>query len=220
MSGVPAAVLFDIGDTLVERPAVGPGRRIADALGLPEESARAITRLVFREPFDSPRALAERLRSELRLDVAPEAEVATIWRAQEEEPIEVTGATACVAAARRAGARIALVSNIWSPYFTGFRRACPDLLPLVDSVHLSYQGGVPKPDPAMFEAALAALDVPAAETVMVGDSLEKDVLPALALGMRAVWLVRSAAQRDVRPNGCTVARDFAEVERILGGASA
>jgi len=216
VSTIPAAVLFDIGDTLVERPTIGPGRRIAAALGLSDDAARAITRLVFREPFASPRALAERLRSELRLDVTPEAEVAEIWRAQEAEPVEVSGATACVAAVRRAGARVGVVSNIWSPYEVGFRRACPGIPPLVESWNLSYRAGVPKPDPAMFEAALAALAVAAAETVMIGDSVEKDVLPALALGIRAIWLVRSTAQREVRPPGCTIARDFAEVERLLG----
>ncbi len=217
MTTRPAAVLFDIGDTLVERPTVGPGRRIAAALGLPDDAARTITRLVFREPFASPRALAERLRSELRLAATPEAAVAAIWRAQEEEPIEVGGASACVAAVGRAGARIALVSNIWSPYEIGFRRACPAIPPLVDSWHLSYRAGVAKPDPSLFEAAVTALGVSPRATVMVGDSLEKDVRPALALGMRAVWLTRSTVPADgLVPVGCDVARDFGDVERLLG----
>ena len=212
---IPRAVLFDIGDTLVERPTVGPGKRIAEALGLPREAARAITRIVFRECFEDPSALAERLREELALPAAPGAEVATIWHAQEEEPIEVSGAAACVVKARAAGARIGVVSNIWHPYAVGFRRACPTIPPVVESWQLSYRTGTPKPDPAMFVASLRAFDVAPLDVVMVGDDLDKDVRPALALGMRAVWMARGRPADDLPP-GCETARDFADVERLLG----
>mgnify|MGYP001240422123 CR=1 FL=1 len=210
------AVFFDIGDTLVCRPTVGPGRRIAAALGLPGDEARAITRLVFCEPFASPAALAERLRREFRLGAGIEAPIAVIWRAQEGEPIEIPGATACVAGAYEAGARIGVVSNIWAPYEAGFRRACPTIVPLVDSWHLSYQVGSAKPDPALFQAALEAAGVPAARAVMVGDSLEKDVRPALALGMTAVWVLPVAAVSPASPPaGCIVARGLAEAQEII-----
>lgn len=212
---VPAAVLFDIGDTLVERPTVGPGKRIVEALGLPPEAARAITRIVFRERFEDPRSLAVRLRDELSLARVPEPEVAAIWRAQEAEPVEVAGASVCVARVRAAGARIGIVSNIWHPYAEGFRRACPAVPPLVDSWQLSYRTGTPKPDPTMFVASLRALGVAPADVVMVGDDLDKDVRPALALGMRAVWMTRGRDVGDGVP-GCEPAADFNEVERVLG----
>ena len=184
------AALFDIGDTLVERPAIGPGHRLASALGLPPETARAITRLLFSQSFAGPADLASRLRHELALTRSPLPEVEELWRAQESEPCEIPGATACVRAVREAGARIAVVSNIWAPYETGFRRACPSIVPLIDSWHLSYRGGAVKPDLTLFRAALAALDVSPRCAVMVGDSLDKDVVPAVELGMRAVWLRR------------------------------
>ena len=209
------AVLFDVGDTLVRRPAIGPGRRIADALGLSPDAARAITRLVFRERLESPRALAERLHAALGLADDIEAAVATIWRAQEREPVEVRGATACVAAARAAGARIAIVSNIWHPYACGFRAACPAIVPLVDTWHLSYQAGVAKPDPALFIAALGAVGARPDEAVMVGDSLDKDIVPAAALGLRTVWVPADAdASATSTPAGCAVARDL-EHARVL-----
>ena len=43
-----------------------------------------------------------------------------------------------------------------------------------------------KPHPAIFEAALTALDCPAAACAIVGDSEIKDIQPAVALGMRAI----------------------------------
>jgi FMN phosphatase YigB (HAD superfamily) len=219
---VTRAVLFDVGDTLVHRPTVGPGRRLAEALGLPAEQARAITRLVFRERFDGPAALAARLRRELGLAGAIDDTVAAIWRAQEEEPVEVPGAVACVTAARAAGARIGVVSNIWLPYLRGFRRACPAIVPLVESWHLSFEAGVAKPDPALFQAALAALEVRPEEAVMVGDSLEKDVLPAVTLGMRAIWVVpaggSAAEAAPAVPAGATVVADLAAARALLVAA--
>ncbi len=215
------AVFFDIGDTLVCRPSVGPGRRIAEALGLPQEAARAITRLVFHESFDSPAALTTRLGADFRLPPGAEAEVAVIWRAQVDEPVEVEGATDLVAATRAAGARVGVISNIWAPYAAGFRRACPAIVGLVESWHLSYQAGVAKPDPALFMAGLAALGVSASAALMVGDSLDKDIRPALALGMRALWIPAPAAASttgwppEPPPAGALLAHDLVEARAIL-----
>lgn len=212
------AVLFDIGDTLVHRPDVGPGRRIADTLGLGRDQARAITGWLFREAFASPAALAERVRTAFALEGAIDEPIVAIWRAQEHEPVEMPGATACVAAVRACGARVGLVSNIWAPYEAGFRRACPGIVPLVESWHLSYRAGVAKPDPALFQAALRALEVAPADAVMVGDSLDKDVRPALDLGMRAIWIPASGADLaggDEAPAGALIARDLDDVRGIL-----
>ncbi len=182
------AALFDVGDTLVRRPTVGPGRRIATALGLDRQAARTITGWLFREPFASPAALATRLRSTFDVRGDVDGVVAEIWEAQQREPVEVDGATALVATAREHGARIAIVSNIWPPYEAGFRRACPRIVPLVDSWHVSYRAGVAKPDATLFREALAALAVAPRDAVMIGDSVAKDIAPALALGMRAIWV--------------------------------
>ncbi len=50
--------------------------------------------------------------------------------------------------------------------------------------------GRTKPHPSIFEAALTALEVDAADAVMVGDSLLDDIEGARALGMRAFLLDR------------------------------
>ncbi|WP_375058237.1 HAD family hydrolase [Zobellella sp. DQSA1] len=55
--------------------------------------------------------------------------------------------------------------------------------------------GVPKDGPAFYERILARLGVAADQVTMVGDSLEKDILPALAAGLGAVWFSRHAAPR-------------------------
>jgi beta-phosphoglucomutase-like phosphatase (HAD superfamily) len=113
----------------------------------------------------------------------------------------------------------------------GFRIACPTLVPLIETWTLSCEHGSTKPSPKIFGAALDALGVAPAQVLMVGDSLEHDVVPALALGVSAVWLRRneaSAAQvvavdphgapfataADAVPEGAVVARTLSDVRRI------
>lgn len=54
-------------------------------------------------------------------------------------------------------------------------------------VVISEEVGVDKPAPKIFHEALRRVNAMPAEAVMVGDRLELDISPALALGMRAVW---------------------------------
>jgi putative hydrolase of the HAD superfamily len=67
----------------------------------------------------------------------------------------------------------------------------------VDAVVDSRTHGRVKPHPTIFQAALEVLGVEAAETVMVGDSLEEDVEGARALGMRAILIDREDRHPDV-----------------------
>ncbi len=48
--------------------------------------------------------------------------------------------------------------------------------------------GVRKPDPRIFELGVAALQLPASEVLVVGDSIDKDILPARKAGCRTAWL--------------------------------
>jgi putative hydrolase of the HAD superfamily len=48
--------------------------------------------------------------------------------------------------------------------------------------------GLSKPDPGIFLLALERMKVEPAETIFVGDSFERDIMPARALGMKTVWL--------------------------------
>ena len=50
--------------------------------------------------------------------------------------------------------------------------------------------GIGKPDPAVFRHALSLVGAEAADAVMIGDTVERDIDGALALGLRAVWINR------------------------------
>ena len=72
----------------------------------------------------------------------------------------------------RRGVKTAVVSNIafdLRPAFEALGTAG-----FVDEFVLSFEVGAVKPDPAIFQAALDRLDVPAGRTLMVGDSDEAD----------------------------------------------
>ena len=57
-----------------------------------------------------------------------------------------------------------------------------------EAVVISGEAGVGKPSPDAFRVTLDRLGVSAEETVMVGDSWERDVQGALSAGMSAVWI--------------------------------
>ena len=57
---------------------------------------------------------------------------------------------------------------------------------IFDALIVSYRVGLLKPDPRIFELALAKLNVRASEVVMVGDTLQDDILPAQKLGMKTL----------------------------------
>ena len=48
--------------------------------------------------------------------------------------------------------------------------------------------GVRKPNPDIFRLAVNRLGVLPADTVMIGDSLSKDILPAMEVGCKTIWL--------------------------------
>jgi len=72
-----------------------------------------------------------------------------------------------------------------------------ELAGLIDVAVSSSQHGFMKPHPSIFEAALRQVGAPAAEAVMVGDSLAHDIEGARQLGMRAVLVSRAG-----RPAAC------------------
>jgi putative hydrolase of the HAD superfamily len=68
---------------------------------------------------------------------------------------------------------------------------------LVDELITSEEVGVLKPDPRIYQVALARLGASPAQTVMVGDNWQTDVVGALAVGIRPVWLNRLGVARPL-----------------------
>ncbi|MFQ6329699.1 HAD family hydrolase [Nocardia sp. CWNU-33] len=64
------------------------------------------------------------------------------------------------------------------------------LADLLESVTVSSEVGVAKPNPAIFQAACDALRMPSARIVYVGDRLRTDAEAAIAAGLQGIWLDR------------------------------
>jgi HAD superfamily hydrolase (TIGR01662 family) len=90
-----------------------------------------------------------------------------------------------------AGVRIGLISNTQRPL--DVFAAHFGLDGLISAAVSSAEHGYLKPHRAIFDAALEAIGVAAAEAVMVGDSVTHDIEGARQIGMRAVLLRRCGA---------------------------
>lgn len=80
--------------------------------------------------------------------------------------------------------------------------------------------GVRKPDPAIYRLGVEATGLPASDVLVVGDSFDKDVLPARAVGCRTVWLKgegwTNRAEDETVPDAVITRLD--ELIRMLPGA--
>lgn len=65
-----------------------------------------------------------------------------------------------------------------------------------ESIVVSGEVGVGKPDPRIFKMMLHQLGESPEKTIMIGNSLNSDVKGAQAAGIKAVWLNRSGKVRD------------------------
>jgi HAD superfamily hydrolase (TIGR01509 family) len=84
----------------------------------------------------------------------------------------------------RGRVRLGLLTNAMAPFVRGIM-AEHRLEPLFDEILVSAEHRLAKPDPAIFRAMLAMLDVAAADAVMVDDNAD-NVAAAKAVGMQTV----------------------------------
>lgn len=94
--------------------------------------------------------------------------------------------------------RLGVVSN-----FCGNLDVClADLgfLALFDTVIDSAVVGISKPDPRIFQLALAHLSADPTVTWMVGDNPAADLLPAAALGLKTCWLAPPGERHPFPPS--------------------
>jgi len=209
---VPAAVLFDWGDTLIrfvyDEALVEAGHRAGlEALwrdDLPEvERMAAHFRERYEPLFWAPGTVEELeypgLVRQLLSDFGVEVDDEELTRFLEAEhaawdPARQAAANtpALLEALRARGLKLGLVSNAFDPGWLLHRER-------LDFSVFSSEVGKRKPHPAIFERALDALGVAATDTVFVGDRLYEDVRGAGELGMttvQALWF-----RADEHPEG-------------------
>ena len=89
-------------------------------------------------------------------------------------------------AACRQKHRLGVVSN----FYGNLRAACADLSieEYFDVIIDSAKVGARKPDPEIFRISLAELGVAPRDSLVIGDSYERDIVPAKSIGCATVWL--------------------------------
>lgn len=178
--GVLRAVVFDVGETLVDE--TSQWASWADRLGVSTLTLFAVLGAVIDQGRDHREFLQV-----LRPGADFHAERAAKDAAVGPVPAQLyPDARACLQAVHGAGLTVVVGGN--QP--AAFQRLVERLDLPVDVVTSSGSLGVEKPDPGFYRAVADLAGVHPAACVHVGDRLDYDVVPALAAGMRAVWLRR------------------------------
>ncbi len=100
---------------------------------------------------------------------------------------------------KKRGIKTGLISNCYSEE-TGLIKSSV-LFPYFDAVCLSYEEGVRKPDPEIFERCLAKLGFTADECLYVGDGGSGELAAAKKAGMsaaQAVWYLREGTRQPAK----------------------
>lgn len=82
-----------------------------------------------------------------------------------------------------------------------------------DIITTSSEYDYSKPDIKLFTSVIYRFNIPKEDMVMIGDQIEKDVLPCLDIGVDAIWINRNNEKNDL---GVKEIRDLNEVFYYLG----
>jgi len=77
------------------------------------------------------------------------------------------------------------------------------ILKYISVIAASAEEGISKPDLRLFEIAVKKAGTSPARSVMIGDRLDNDIIPAKALGMKTIWIKQGFG-------GCSLIRCDAE----------
>lgn len=87
-------------------------------------------------------------------------------------------------------------------------------LQYIDGIFASEQIGCPKPQKQFFDACFKHLNIPAQETVMIGDSLSADIDGAREYGMHTIWY--NHRKEDASDANCDyIVNSLSEIKNIL-----
>lgn len=224
-------VLFDLGATLIYfdtewEPVLQQGAQaLTGALesrgyALGGETFTAAFRKIMRETFQQrnddlrevptyiilrdllassgyPQAPEEELRAALR---AMYAVTQAHWKIERD-------ALPMLEALKARGCRIGLISNASDDEDVQTLIDQAGLRPSLEFIISSAAAGVRKPHPDIFNLALNHFQVAPQQAVMVGDTLEFDVLGANALGLGSVWITRRADLQHARRHASRIFPD-------------
>jgi len=76
--------------------------------------------------------------------------------------------------------------------------------------------GIRKPDPRIFSLGVEALNMKADEVIVIGDSYDKDILPARAIGCNTIWLKGQGWEKYAgNETADVIINDFVELDTVF-----
>ena len=173
-------LFFDVGSTIMNEQIAYEHRMrdIAKLANIPFEKVYEIALAFYKQNKKGDLEAAKALGIEL-----PE------WHKEDE--VLYDDAIQCLEILRKKY-KIGVIAN--QSLGTKERLAQKDVLKYIDLVIASAEEGVAKPDRKIFEIALERGNCKTANSIMIGDRIDNDIVPANLLGMKTIWIKRGFGQ--------------------------
>ena len=185
-------IFFDVGSTLVDETEAYD-HRVREII--------AGTSITFKEFDDVRIALARQGLDGNSAAIKHFGLTKTPWHSEDEVPYSDVHSTLAVLIDK--GYKLGIIAN--QKLGTAERLESWGLRQYFDVIVASAEIGHAKPDKEIFEKAFELAGCTAEESVMVGDRLDNDIIPAKALGMKTVWLKNGLAKHQGAEYGKNVA---------------
>lgn len=174
-------IFFDVGSTLVDETEAYD-HRVREML--------AGTNITFKEFDDVRIALAQQGLDGNSAAIKHFGLTKTPWHSEDEIPYSDAHSTLAALVDKRY--KLGIIAN--QKLGTEERLESWGLRQYFDVIAASAEIGYSKPDKEIFEKAFELAGCTAEESVMVGDRLDNDIIPAKAIGMKTVWVKNGLAQ--------------------------
>lgn len=174
-------IFLDVGSTLVDETEAYD-HRVREMI--------AGTNITFKEFDDVRIALAQQGLDGNSVAIKHLGLTKTPWHSEDEVPYSDAHSTLSALVAK--GYKLGIIAN--QNLGTIERLEAWGLRQYFDVIATSAELGYAKPDKEIFEKAFELAGCTAEESVMVGDRLDNDIIPAKTIGMKTVWVKNGLAQ--------------------------
>jgi HAD superfamily hydrolase (TIGR01549 family) len=114
---------------------------------------------------------------------------------------------ACLDTLKSEGYHLGIISNAADAQDAQYLITKGKIGDYFDQVIISAEFGLRKPHPKIFQKALSYWKARPEEAVMIGDTLDADILGAQKIKMPAVWITRRAEKVEFRQQGAVIEPD-------------
>lgn len=188
-------IFFDVGSTLVDE-SEAYDHRVRDMI--------VGTSITFKEFDDVRIALAQQGLDGNSAAIKHFGLTKTPWHSEDEVPYSDAHSTLSTLVDK--GYKLGIIAN--QNLGTSERLEMWDLRQFFDVIVASAEIGYVKPDKKIFQKALELAGCTAEESIMVGDRLDNDIIPAKELGMNTIWIKNGLTKYQAKKLG----KNFADYQ--------